>query len=216
MASTESKGRSRTAPQSTGQQGAQGSAPKGAQGADRTQPMQPVTGRSSASRQKGSRSAADRAQEAKDAIAAKVGRRSSSRSAPRERASMRREEETVVDGVRRVRLTLASVDPFSVMKLSFLIALAVGIAIVVAVAVLWNIIDTIGLWDQMDELARSMNDGEPLPFMEYFEFSKFFSYGVIVAVLHVIILTALGTLLSFLYNIVARLLGGLRMTFTDE
>lgn len=129
---------------------------------------------------------------------------------------MKREEETVVDGVRRVRLTLAAVDPFSVMKLSFLIALAVGIAIVVAVAVLWNIIDTIGLWDQMDQLARSMNKGEPLPFMEYFEFSKFFSYGVIVAVLHVIILTALGTLLAFLYNIVARLLGGLRMTFTDE
>lgn len=209
MASTDNKGRSRTA----------------AKDADATKAMKPVdsatqdapesTGGDAPNRG-GARSVTERAQGAKDALAAKVSRRGTSRSTPREKARFEREDETINDGVRRVRLTLAAVDPFSVMKLSFLIALAIGISIVVAVAVLWNIIDTIGLWDQMDELGRSMNNNEPLPFMEYFEFSKFFGYGVIVAVLHVVILTALGTLLAFLYNIVARLLGGLRMTFTDE
>jgi hypothetical protein len=33
---------------------------------------------------------------------------------------------------------------------------------------------------------------------------------------NVVIITALGTLLAFLYNLVAALLGGLKMTFTDE
>lgn len=119
-------------------------------------------------------------------------------------------------GPRRVRLTLARIDPFSVMKLSFLIAIAIGIATVVAVALLWNIVDAIGLWSQMDELGRDLNGDKPLPFMEFFTFSKFLSYGTVVAVVNIVLITALGTLLAFLYNIVASLLGGLKMTFTDE
>ncbi|WP_341854077.1 DUF3566 domain-containing protein [Brachybacterium sp. GPGPB12] len=52
--------------------------------------------------------------------------------------------------------------------------------------------------------------------MEFFSFSKMTSYGTIVAVVNVVIITALGTLGAFLYNLVAAPLGGLKMTFTDE
>ena len=119
-------------------------------------------------------------------------------------------------GPRRVRLTLARMDPFSVMKLSFLASIAIGIATVVAVVVLWNLVEAIGLWSQIDQLGRDLNGGDPLPFMEFFTFSKMTSYGTIVAVVNVVIITALGTLMAFLYNLVAALLGGLKMTFTDE
>ena len=115
-----------------------------------------------------------------------------------------------------MRLTLARLDPFSVMKLSFLVAIAIGIATVVAVILTWNLVDAIGLWDKVDQLGRDLNGGSPLPFMEFFQFSKMVSYGTIVAVVNVVIITALGTLLAFLYNLVAALLGGLKLTFTDE
>ncbi|MFC0674972.1 DUF3566 domain-containing protein [Brachybacterium hainanense] len=118
--------------------------------------------------------------------------------------------------VRRVRLTLASIDPFSVMKLSFLIAIAIGIATVVAIVLLWNIVNTMGIWASIDSLGRDLTGGDPLPFMEFFTFSKFVSYGTVIAAVNVVIITALGTLLAFLYNIVAALLGGLTMTFTDD
>lgn len=117
---------------------------------------------------------------------------------------------------RRVRLTLSRIDPWSVMKFSFLAAIAVGISTVVAVALLWNMVDAIGLWDRMDSILRDLNSGKPMPFMEYFEFTKMISYATVIAFLNVIIITALGTLLAFLYNIVAALLGGLKVTFTDR
>lgn len=119
-------------------------------------------------------------------------------------------------GPRRVRLTLARLDPFSVMKLSFLVAIAIGVATVVAVVLLWNLVDAIGLWSQIDQIGRDLNGGSPLPFMDFFSFSKMVSYGTVVAVINVVIITALGTLLAFLYNLVAALLGGLKLTFTDE
>lgn len=139
--------------------------------------------------------------------------RGASRSPVKETAAA---ADTERKGPRRVRLTLARLDPFSVMKLSFLIAIAIGVATVVAVVLLWNLVDAIGLWGQIDQLGRDLNGGTPLPFMDFFSFSKMVSYGTVVAVINVVIITALGTLLAFLYNLVAALLGGLKMTFTDE
>lgn len=142
--------------------------------------------------------------------------RGASRSPVKSAASAGSANERERRGPRRVRLTLARLDPFSVMKLSFLIAIAIGISTVVAVALLWNLVDAIGLWTQIDELGRSLNGDKPLPFMDFFSFSKMVSYGTVVAVINVVIITALGTLLAFLYNLVAALLGGLKLTFTDE
>ncbi|WP_250258414.1 DUF3566 domain-containing protein [Dermabacter sp. Marseille-Q3180] len=125
-------------------------------------------------------------------------------------------QEVPRQGGRRVKLTLSQLDPWSVMKLSFLVAIAFGIALIIAVALLWQIVDAIGLWDQIHQIGSDLNSGKPLPFMEYFEFSKMLSYSVIVSVLNVVIITALGTLFAFLYNIVASLLGGLKVTLTDN
>ena len=41
---------------------------------------------------------------------------------------------------RRVRLTVSRVDPWSAMKVSFLLSVALGIAMVVMVFVLWTIL----------------------------------------------------------------------------
>ncbi|ASK65830.1 hypothetical protein CFK39_08285 [Brachybacterium avium] len=148
-----------------------------------------------------------------------AGRGSASRGAsrsPKKTSGIANPAEKERRGPRRVRLTLARLDPFSVMKLSFLAAIAIGIATVVAVVVLWNLVEAMGLWAYIDQLGRDLNSGDPLPFMEFFTFSKMTSYGTIVAVVNVVIITALGTLGAFLYNLVAALLGGLKMTFTDE
>lgn len=119
-------------------------------------------------------------------------------------------------GPRRIRLTLARLDPFSVMKLSFLLSIGIGIATVIAVALLWNIVDSIGLWDSLNKLGSDLNGNKPLTILDLFTFSKMVSYATVVAVVNIVIITALGTLFAFLYNIVAGLLGGLKMTFTDQ
>lgn len=120
-------------------------------------------------------------------------------------------------GSRRVRLALSRVDPWSVMKLSFLLSIAAGIALVVATAVVWNVLNTMEVFTLLDELIRDIAGTESfINILEYVEFSRIMSISVVVAVVDIVLLTALATLGAFLYNIVAALVGGLHVTLTDE
>lgn len=120
---------------------------------------------------------------------------------------------------RRVRLAVSRVDPWSVMKLSFLLSVAVGIMIVVATVAAWTMIDSLGVFASVDQLIREVlgaESAEKLNIMQYFTFDRFVSGATLIGVVDVVLLTALSTIGAFLYNITAALVGGLHLTLTDE
>ncbi|WP_449386047.1 DUF3566 domain-containing protein [Cellulomonas soli] len=118
---------------------------------------------------------------------------------------------------RRVRLSISRVDPWSVMKLSFLLSVAIGIMIVVAAAVVWFTLDGLQVFAKADDLVTQIVGTESdIDILKYVEFSKILSGATLVAVIDVFLLTALSTIGAFLYNIVAALVGGVHVTMTDE
>ena len=120
-------------------------------------------------------------------------------------------------GPRRVRLTLARIDPFSVMKLSFLLSVAVGIMIVVAAAVVWLTLDGMHVFTKVDSLVREVVGTETkIDILQYVKFSRIVSAASLIAIVDVFLMTALATIGAFLYNIVAALVGGIHLTMTDE
>ena len=124
-----------------------------------------------------------------------------------------------VGAPRRVRLALSRVDPWSVMKLSFLLSVAIGIMIVVATVAAWTMIDSLGVFASVDQLIREVlgaESADKLNIMQYFTFERFVSGATLVGVVDVVLLTALSTIGAFLYNITAALVGGLHVTLTDE
>ncbi len=120
-------------------------------------------------------------------------------------------------GPRRVRLAISRVDPWSVMKLSFLLAFAAGLMLVVAVSVLWVTLNEMNLFTNIDSLVRQIVGQEsPIDILQYVDFSRVLSVATLVAIVDVFLLTALGTIGAFLYNVVAALVGGVHVTMTDE
>ncbi|MCK6210362.1 DUF3566 domain-containing protein [Georgenia sp. EYE_87] len=122
----------------------------------------------------------------------------------------------VAGGPRRVRLSISRIDPWSAMKLSFLLSVALGIMIVVAAALVWFVLDSMHVFADIEDLLVSIGSESFLQLMDYVKFDRVMSFATIVGVVDILLLTALGTIGAFLYNIVAALVGGLHMTLTDD
>jgi hypothetical protein len=120
-------------------------------------------------------------------------------------------------GPRRVRLAVSKIDPWSVMKLSFLMSVAIGIMIVVAAAVIWYTLDGLAVFTQVnDTIAEITGDPAFFDVLEYMAFERVISLATIIGVVDIVLLTALATIGAFLYNIVAALVGGIHVTLTDD
>jgi hypothetical protein len=120
---------------------------------------------------------------------------------------------------RRVKLMVSRVDPFSVMKVGFLVSVAMGIAMVVMTGVMWGLLSAMGVFDSVNELAGQIigdGSGETFDVMDFLGFGRVLSLSIVLAVVDVFLLTAIATLGAFLYNIVASLVGGVHMTLTDD
>jgi hypothetical protein len=139
------------------------------------------------------------------------------RAVPQSAAQQNRPRNGVDAVPRRVRLTLARVDPWSVTKLSFLLSVAVGIALVVATSVIWSVLDGMGVFTDLDGLLRDVVGAEvDFDLLDYVGFGKVISLATVIAVVDVVLLTALSTIVAFLYNVSSALVGGLHVTLSDD
>ncbi len=119
-------------------------------------------------------------------------------------------------GPRRVRLAISRLDPWSVMKLSFLISVAVGIMLVVATAVVWLTLDGLHVFASINDLVTEVLADSTIDLMQYVEFRRVISVATLIGVVDVFLITALSTIGAFLYNVTAALVGGVHVTMTDE
>ncbi len=119
---------------------------------------------------------------------------------------------------RRVRLTVSRVDPWSAMKIAFLLSVALGIAGVVMVFVLWTILAGMGVFDQINGIVgQVVQDGQQrFDIMDFVGLGRVVSLSIVIAVIDVILVTAIATLAAFLYNVSSALVGGVQLTLTDD
>ncbi len=121
---------------------------------------------------------------------------------------------------RKARLRLSRMDPWSVMKTSFLFSIAAGIMLVVAVYTVWTVLESSGLFESINDIVASVvsTPGDTTPFrvQDYVNTQKVMGVAALIACVDVVIFTALATLGSFLYNLAATMLGGLEITLAED
>ena len=152
-----------------------------------------------------------RAAKARPAKPATVARTSTPAPAPSGKPAPRR--------TRRAQLRLVQIDAWSVMKTSFLLSIALGIVLVVAVAIIWAVLGAAGVWDSINSIVQQAvgsDNGTPFDIQKYVGTSRILGFTMIVAVIDVILITAIATLGAFLYNLAAALLGGIEVTLAED
>lgn len=119
-------------------------------------------------------------------------------------------------GIRKVRMTLARIDPWSALKLSFIVSVAIGAMTVIAAIVLWFVLDGMHVWSQVNDLLVTLNSEPLLKLGQFMEFGRVVSFSIVVSVIEIVLFTAFSVILALVYNVVAMLVGGLHVTMTDE
>ena len=95
-------------------------------------------------------------------------------------------------GTKQVRLKLVYIDFWSVVKLSFLIAVALGIITVVATFLIWLILNQTGIFNDLDQLLRDILGDQDFSIQESFSIGQVMLFAIVVAILNVVI----GTVMS--------------------
>ncbi|WP_244930690.1 DUF3566 domain-containing protein [Nocardioides sp. W7] len=120
---------------------------------------------------------------------------------------------------RRARLRLTRIDPWSVMKTSFLLSIAFGIVTIVSVLMVWSVLDAAGVWESINKSVRDILGGDTAQDFnveDYVGTSRVVGFTMLIAVVDVVLLTAIATLGAFLYNMAAALLGGVEVTLAED
>lgn len=120
---------------------------------------------------------------------------------------------------RKARLRVAKADPWSVMKVSFLLSIALGICTIVAAAVLWMVMDAMGVFSTVGGTiseATGSNESNGFDLQSFLSLPHVLMFTSVIAVIDVVLATALATLGAFIYNLSAGFVGGVELTLAED
>ncbi|MFF7310768.1 DUF3566 domain-containing protein [Streptomyces sp. NPDC008137] len=124
-----------------------------------------------------------------------------------------------VPRVRKARLRVSKADPWSVMKVSFLLSIALGICTIVAAAVLWMVMDAMGVFSTVGGTiseATGSNESNGFDLQAFLSLPNVLMFTSVIAVIDVVLATALATLGAFIYNLSAGFVGGVELTLAED
>lgn len=116
---------------------------------------------------------------------------------------------------KQVRLRLVYLDFWSVVKLSFLLSICLGIVQVVFAVGVWVVLNSTQIFARINETGTEIL-GQQFDITDQFSLVQVTLFAVIVAVLNIVIGTALGAIFALLYNFAARMTGGLLVGFKNS
>ncbi len=119
---------------------------------------------------------------------------------------------------RQAHLTVARVEPWSVMKFSFVVSLVAFVILFVAVSLLYATLSGLGVFDSLQHLVKSLTssqDSQGVNAKTWFSASKVLGYTALLGSLNIVLITAMSTVGAVVYNLTSRLVGGVEVTLRE-
>ena len=119
---------------------------------------------------------------------------------------------------RQARVYVTRIDPWSAAKVAFLLSLAIAVIMVVAVAVLWWVLDYTDVFITLSRTVNEVFGGAATNFdlVALLEFSRVMGVTVVLASVEIVLISILATLFAVLYNLSVGLTGGIEVDLSDD
>ncbi|AGW40292.1 hypothetical protein O159_00080 [Leifsonia xyli subsp. cynodontis DSM 46306] len=117
---------------------------------------------------------------------------------------------------KQVRLKLVYIDFWSTVKLSFLAGICLAIIAIVGTFLIWTVLDRTGIFDQINSLVKDVSGAGGGDLRSVLGLGQMMGFAFVVAILDVVVVTALGAVFALLYNLSVKITGGLLVGFTNN
>ena len=121
-------------------------------------------------------------------------------------------------GTKRSRLRVSYINPLSVIKTTFIISLAFGLASIVALIMLWSVAKLSGTIDSATGLLTDIfgSGGAGFNIVSLLSLPRIIFIGSVFTVFQVVTWTLLSGIVSVIYNMFSEYVGGWEVTLTDD
>jgi transmembrane protein DUF3566 len=119
---------------------------------------------------------------------------------------------------RQAHLTVARVEPWSVMKFSFVVSLVAFVILFVAVSVLYGALAGLGVFDSLQRVVSDVTSSQGSAGVNakaWFSASRVLGYTALLGSLNIVLITAMSTIGAVVYNLTSRLVGGVEVTLKE-
>jgi Transmembrane domain of unknown function (DUF3566) len=117
------------------------------------------------------------------------------------------------------QLSLARIEPWSVMKFSFMISLVGWVVLFVAVAILYYVLSKLGVFHAVQTTIKNVTSSKGSAGADaddqWFSASRILGYTMLIGAVNVFLITAMATVGTVIYNLVTRLAGGIEVTLKE-
>ena len=120
-------------------------------------------------------------------------------------------------GPRRARLQLRHVDIWSAFKISFVLSIAMFFIWMVAVGVLYGVLSALGVFETLNSLFGQLSSASGTEAAGDVVTPKLVLGGAaVIGAINIVLMTALCTVATFIYNLCSDLVGGLELTLSER
>ena len=120
-------------------------------------------------------------------------------------------------GPRRARLQLRHIDTWSALKISLVLSIALFFIWMVAVGILYGVLSALGVFDTLNDLfgqvgsVSGAKSSSPV-----ITAGVVFGGAAVIGAINIVLMTALCTVGTFIYNLCSDLVGGLEITLSER
>ena len=121
-------------------------------------------------------------------------------------------------GPRRARLQLRHIDTWSALKISLVLSIALFFIWMVAVGVLYGVLSALGVFDTLNDLFGQLGSasGSDSGGGDVVTPGVVFGGAAVIGAINIVLMTALCTVGTFIYNLCSDLVGGLELTLSER
>jgi hypothetical protein len=116
----------------------------------------------------------------------------------------------------RASMQIRRIDPWSTLKVSLMLSVAMFFVWMTAVAFLYLVLGGMGVWAKLNSNVGDLLNNTSGSSGELVSSGTIFGGAVLIGLVNIVLLTAMATIGAFVYNLATDLIGGIEVTLADR